>query len=111
MAASTKPPDHIPGAGSLVQTGSRPSERLRKERFAPTFPENEVLLSWLRKEAPEEILEPEIPIIDTHHHLWDLRGRSYGFGPRGQIVYGLQECLEDMCDGHNVVKTVFICFS
>ena len=21
----------------------------------------------------EEILEPELPIIDPHHHLWDLR--------------------------------------
>ena len=21
----------------------------------------------------EEIIEPELPIIDPHHHLWDLR--------------------------------------
>ena len=23
--------------------------------------------------APEPILEPDLPIIDPHHHLWDLR--------------------------------------
>jgi predicted TIM-barrel fold metal-dependent hydrolase len=22
---------------------------------------------------PEAILEPDLPIIDPHHHLWDLR--------------------------------------
>ena len=23
---------------------------------------------------PEAILEPELPIVDPHHHLWDRRG-------------------------------------
>ena len=26
----------------------------------------------------EDILEPELPIIDPHHHLWDLRVREGG---------------------------------
>ena len=56
----------------------------------------------------EEVIEPELPIIDPHHHLWDLRGKDYGYGPKGQVVYQLDECLEDMRDGHNVVKTVFL---
>jgi len=31
--------------------------------------------AWLAKQGKEPILEPELPIIDTHHHLWD-RGRN-----------------------------------
>ena len=29
---------------------------------------------WLAKQEDELILEPELPIIDTHHHLWDRNG-------------------------------------
>ena len=38
----------------------------RAERYASTFEENEELLGWLRKEQPEEVLEPELPICDPH---------------------------------------------
>ena len=31
---------------------------------------------WLSKRE-EEILEPELEIIDPHHHLWDMSGRRY----------------------------------
>jgi L-fuconolactonase len=27
--------------------------------------------AWLAKQPPEPILDPELPIIDTHHHFWD----------------------------------------
>ena len=30
--------------------------------------------AWLAKQESELILEPEFPIIDTHHHLWDRHG-------------------------------------
>jgi len=36
-------------------------------------------------------LEPELPIIDTHHHLWD----------RGGWTYLLPELLADLDTGHN----------
>lgn len=92
-----------------LNTGSLPDlSNRRPVRFADTYPENELLLSWLRTEVVEEVLEPELPIVDCHHHFWDLRGKlydEYNVGPRGQIVYGLDECLEDMCDGHNVTHT------
>uniref|UniRef100_A0A7S4SMC5 Amidohydrolase-related domain-containing protein n=1 Tax=Alexandrium monilatum TaxID=311494 RepID=A0A7S4SMC5_9DINO len=78
----------------------------RGERFAARFPENEELLSWLRKEQPEPVLEPDLPILDPHHHLWDKR-RSLRF-PYRQKVYTLNEILEDMYDGHNVVGTVYV---
>ena len=25
---------------------------------------------WLARAAAEPVLEPDLPIIDTHHHLW-----------------------------------------
>jgi hypothetical protein len=33
--------------------------------------------TWLAKQENELILEPELPIIDTHHHLWDRNGWTY----------------------------------
>jgi predicted TIM-barrel fold metal-dependent hydrolase len=52
---------------------------------------------WLRL-WDEEILEPELPIVDPHHHLWD----------RGGWRYVLHELLDDLNSGHNVVATVFL---
>jgi L-fuconolactonase len=26
--------------------------------------------AWLAKAAPEPVLEPDLAIVDTHHHLW-----------------------------------------
>ena len=68
--------------------------------------ENLDIESWISKETPEEVLEPDLPIIDPHHHLWDLRGRN-GMGFR-QEVYLCEEISRDISDsGHNVVQTVF----
>src|ERR671922_1214474 len=53
----------------------------------------------LTVEAP---LEPDLPICDPHHHLWDFRPTRVA--PR----YLLDEILEDVRSGHNVVSTVFI---
>ncbi len=49
-------------------------------------------------QVEEEILEPELPICDPHHHLWDH--------PEGR--YLLDELLADTGSGHNVVSTVFM---
>src|ERR1700759_4992976 len=53
--------------------------------------------TWLAKQEKEPILEPELPIIDTHHHLWD----------RGGGTYLPPELPPDLKTGHNVVATVF----
>ena len=50
----------------------------------------------------EEPLEPDRPICDPHHHLWD--GETSRVVPR----YLLDEILEDTRSGHNIVSTVFI---
>ena len=46
----------------------------------------------------EPILEPDLPIIDPHHHLWD----------RHDWRYLLDELLMDTKSGHNIVATVFV---
>src|SRR5256885_7578154 len=52
---------------------------------------------WLDRRK-EEILEPALPIIDPHHHLWD----------RGGWRYLLDELLADTNSGHNIPATVFV---
>ncbi len=52
---------------------------------------------WLAMQ-PEEVLEPERPICDPHHHLWDFEVHRYL----------LPELLEDLNSGHEVRSTVFI---
>jgi L-fuconolactonase len=55
---------------------------------------------WLSK-LSEDMLEPGLPIIDRHHHLWDHPGNKYY----------LDELLADVNSGHNVVSTAFAqCF-
>ncbi|HEY9219326.1 MAG TPA: amidohydrolase family protein [Phenylobacterium sp.] len=66
----------------------------------------------------EEILEPELPIVDPHHHLWDRPGQQGADLPpprhpfealtRLSPRYLLDELLADMKRGHNVVATVFV---
>ena len=56
---------------------------------------------WL-DQVKEAALEPELPICDPHHHLWDQRHE------REAERYLLDEILDDIAGGHNVVSTVFI---
>ncbi|MDG6079644.1 amidohydrolase [Erythrobacter litoralis] len=65
----------------------------------------------------EAILEPDLPIVDPHHHLWDLRPLLSAFPePRhdfveaiaGAAYYTFDELLADTRSGHNVVGTVFM---
>lgn len=48
--------------------------------------------------ATEAPLEPELPICDAHHHLWE----------RPPNVYLLNDLLADLNSGHSVVSTVAI---
>jgi L-fuconolactonase len=68
--------------------------------------------------ATESILEPDLPIIDPHHHLWDwpaamLAARpapEHGFTTvvRRAMRYLLPELLADLNTGHNIRATVFV---
>ena len=53
--------------------------------------------AWLAK-VDEPVQEPDLPIVDPHHHLWDFR----------TYRYLLDEILADAGSGHNVRATVFI---
>ena len=48
----------------------------------------------------EVAIEPELEIVDAHHHLWDVE-TAYG-------RYELEDLRLDTDSGHNVVETVFI---
>lgn len=52
---------------------------------------------WLAK-VTEAALEPALPIIDPHHHLWVHPGSRYE----------LEELLDDTGQGHNIRATVFV---
>ena len=51
---------------------------------------------WLSS-LQEDVLEPELPIIDPHHHLWVRSG----------YTYLMPEFAADLASGHNIVATVF----
>ena len=59
-----------------------------------------VKTQWLQQ-VNEEALEPELPLCDTHHHLWDLRASQ---APDER--YLIHEFVREF-GGHNVVSTVF----
>ncbi len=56
---------------------------------------------WLAQ-VQEAALEPDLPIIDTHHHLWDRNGTYI------QNRYLMDEIADDLSSGHNIVSTVFV---
>lgn len=71
---------------------SEATERV-KSRHIKVRPE------WLALRQ-EPALEPDLPIIDPHHHLWDA--------PVRDTRYFLDELNLDLASGHKVVSTVFI---
>ncbi len=52
--------------------------------------------AWLAQYR-EEIIEPDLPIVDAHHHLWSHPGNIYLF----------PELLADLSSGHRIKATVF----
>jgi len=76
----------VAAAGALQ--GSIPTKVSAQQAAKPA--------NWLTLTA-EPALEPELPIIDPHHHLWDRPGDRYL----------LEELVADI-KGHNVRQTVFI---
>jgi L-fuconolactonase len=63
-----------------------------------------------------DIIDPGRPIIDPHHHLWDIRRTLASVPPLHDFlkavalspVYLLPELLADFGSGHNVVASVFV---
>ncbi len=59
--------------------------------YLPVRPE------WLAR-RDEPVIEPALPIVDAHHHLWEREGWRYM----------ADDLLHDLDTGHNVVATVFV---
>lgn len=53
---------------------------------------------WLQQAAAEAVLDPDLPIVDPHHHLWQRR----------DWPYLLPQLLADTGGGHRVDATVFV---
>ncbi|MFD0666275.1 amidohydrolase family protein [Ramlibacter sp. MAHUQ-53] len=64
---------------------------------APAVPHLVVRPQWLALRE-EEALEPGLPIIDAHHHLWDHEGARYF----------LEDLLADTGAGHDIRATVAV---
>jgi hypothetical protein len=64
----------------------------------PTMPASQapVRNDWLGKHT-EDILEPSLPIIDPHHHLYD----------RPRYTYLFPDLLADVGSGHNIRATLY----
>ena len=76
-------------ASGLALSGALPGP-VTKSALAQPMPD------WLSL-TEEPALEPELPIIDPHHHLWD----------RPNNRYMLEDLIEDT-RAHNVRQTVFV---
>jgi predicted TIM-barrel fold metal-dependent hydrolase len=86
------------------------NEAQTETAFGRIFPPRD---AWLAKAPPEPIIDPDLPIIDTHHHFWHRSGGSRGksWGETWEVPslrYFLAEYLADCATGHNVVGSVFM---
>jgi L-fuconolactonase len=63
---------------------------------------------WLAR-VDEEVVEPDLRIVDTHLHLWPS-DRPYPTGVMDRLVpYGADELSADVTGGgHKIVRTVFV---
>lgn len=62
---------------------------------------------WLAL-VDEDVVDPDLPIVDTHVHLWPSGG-PYPAGVDERLLpYGPEELSADVLGGHNIVRTVFV---
>jgi len=86
------------GAAAMASRSAQAQAQTQAPAAAPTMPavQAPVRQDWLAKRT-EEILEPDLPIIDPHHHLWDA--------PRYRYLF--PELLADVGSGHKIVATMY----
>jgi L-fuconolactonase len=75
-----------------------PRKRDEQSRSASAIADHATNRSEWRAQHREEILEPDLPIIDSHHHLWEREGNRYL----------LDDYLADVRTGHNIRASVFV---
>ena len=106
MTWETGQPELDPGRANRCDTRNQAKETdmahagdARTAYVGLSYRNNADLKSWLEKRPREAALDPALPIIDPHHHLWDTPSRG---------TYFLPELLADLGGGHNIVSTVFL---
>ncbi|RYD63459.1 MAG: amidohydrolase [Sphingomonadales bacterium] len=57
-----------------------------------------MLSAWLASAKAEEIIDPNLPIVDPHHHLWN----------RGGHTYRRTQLLKDLAAGHHATRTIYV---
>jgi L-fuconolactonase len=76
----------------------------------------------INRTSPEPILDPDLPIVDAHHHLWflpearlaamdaqeSILGRALAPVCRRNAHCLFEEFMVDLRSGHNVRSTVFV---
>jgi len=84
------------GAAALAPGGAR--AQAQAPVVAPVQPASQwpVRTDWLARRS-EAILEPDLPIVDPHHHLWVRPNYSYLF----------PDLLADIGSGHKIHATMF----
>jgi len=58
------------------------------------------LLDWHGNAPREQALEPEMPIVDPHHHLYGTAGDPHH--------YLLEDLERDFAGGHKIIATVYV---
>ena len=81
------------------------ARRLKGESMNKVYSGNmirntEALNHWHKQMPTEPALEPDLPIIDAHHHLWDI--------PALANQYLLNDLLADIGQGHYIIATVYV---
>jgi L-fuconolactonase len=82
-----------PGAVLAQNPGPASTGAAPTSSYNPHYPDP----AWLALRQ-EEIIEPELEIVDPHHHLWDRPGNRFL----------LDQLLADVDSGHKITETVFI---
>lgn len=65
-------------------------------------------LDYLAAALPEPVLEPDLPIIDAHHHLWAIDGATDNSLGGHSHAYLLDAFEADAATGHDVRASVFV---
>lgn len=79
------------GSNCLPRNGNMGLEVTGRFRYPPPRE------PWLARHQ-EPILEPHLPIIDAHHHIWE----------EPESHYLLEDLMADTASGHRIVATVFV---
>src|SRR3974390_3493490 len=82
-------------AGLAVTSGLAVLLGTRGRRSTPPI-QAPIRQDWLDRRH-EENIEPELPVLDPHHHLWDRPGYRYL----------IQDLRADVDSGHKIVATLF----